>query len=100
MGVAKTAIAAAQQHDTLARASQIGQQALLVVGEDLRSDRHAPHEIASASAGTVRPSASATVLRPEMLSVAIIDQRVEIIGGEEDDVATLAALATIGPPAF
>src|SRR5437879_5860348 len=100
MAVAKAAIAAAQQHDTLARADQVGEEAFLVVGENLRPDRHAQHDVAPLRTRLVRPGAAAPVLCPEMLLVAVIDQRVEIVGGEEDDVAALAALAAIGPAEF
>ncbi len=40
MGVAEAAIAAAQQHDALARRVEVGEQGLLVVVEDLRADGH------------------------------------------------------------
>ncbi len=35
-----------------------------------------------------------------MLLVAVIDQRVEVVGGDQDDVAALAAIAAIGPAEF
>src|SRR5216684_5853443 len=35
-----------------------------------------------------------------MLSVAVVDQRVQIVGSEENDVAAPAALAAIGPAEF
>src|SRR6266702_3724950 len=100
MAVAKAAIAAAQQHDALARTGQVGNEALLVVGENLRPDRYAQHGVAPLGAGFVRAGAAAPVLRPEMLLVAVIDQRVEVVGGDEDDVATLPAIAAIGPAEF
>jgi len=64
MRVAEPAIAAAQQHDALPGTDQVGEQALLVVGEYLGSDRHSQHEVAPAGAGAVRPGAAAAVLRP------------------------------------
>ena len=48
-------------------------------------------------AGAVRAGAAAAVLGPEMLLIAVIDQRVQIVGGHEDDVAALAAVAAVGP---
>ena len=100
MCVAEAAIAAAQQHDTLARAGEIGKHGFLVVLHDLRPDRHPQHEVATLGAGAVSPGASTPVLRPEMLPVTVIDQRVEIIESMENDVAALAALAAIGSAEF
>ena len=43
------------------------------------------------------PGAVAALRRPEMLGVAEVDQRVQVIGGDEHDVAPLAAIAAVGP---
>jgi hypothetical protein len=41
MGIAKPAIAAAQQNPALTDTSHVGEQCLAVLAEDLRADRHA-----------------------------------------------------------
>ena len=56
----------------------------LVLGENLGADRHAQHEVARRRAPVrLRARAAAAVLRPEMLLVAIVDQRVQVVGGVE-----------------
>src|SRR5437868_1640465 len=97
MCVAEPAIAAAQQHDALAGFGQIGEHGLLIVIEDLGPDRHAKHEVATLGARLIGAGATAAFLGPEMLLIAVIDQRVQIVGRLEDDVAALAAIAAIGP---
>jgi hypothetical protein len=95
--VAEPAVAAAQQNAALAGAGHIGDHGLVIIADNLRPDRHLEHEVAPAGAGTVAPGATAPVLRAEMLLVAIIDQRVEVVLRDEDDVAALAAIAAVGP---
>src|SRR6267154_1146903 len=97
MRIAEPAIAAAQQHDPLVRAGQVGEHGFLVVVEDLGPDGHAQHEIAAVGAGTVGPGSATPVLGAKMLLIAVIDQRVEIVGRDKADVAALAAHAAIGP---
>ena len=100
-GIAAPAVAAAQQHDALAHLGEVGEQrALLVVGQDLRADRHLDDEIVAARAGAVRARAGNAALRLEMLGVAKVDQRVEAGDGLEDDVAALAAIAAVGAAIF
>src|SRR5437016_1081191 len=95
MLVAESAVSAPQQHDPLLWAGQVGQHALPVVVEDLCADRHRQHEVATIGAGAVRAGAAAPVLRPKMLPITIVDQRVQIIGGLKDDVAALAAVTAV-----
>ena len=45
MRVAEAAVAAAQQHDALARRVEVGEHGLLVVVEDLGADRHLEHHV-------------------------------------------------------
>src|SRR5436190_4461335 len=97
MGIAEPAIAAAQQHEPLIRLRQIGEHGFLVVVEDLRPDRDAQHEVAAIGAGPVGPCPAAAVLRPEMLLIAVIDQRVQVVGRDKDDIAALAAHTAIRP---
>src|SRR3981189_22188 len=96
MRIAEPAIAAAQQHDPLVRAGQVGEHGFLVVVEDLGPDGHAQHEIAAVGAGTVGPGSATPVLGAKMLLIAVIDQRVEVVGRDKDDVAALATYAAIG----
>src|SRR5439155_13198996 len=97
MGIAEPAIAAAQQHDALVRPGQIGKHGFLVVVEDLRPDRDAQYEVAAMGAGAIGASAAAAVLRPKMLPVAVINQGVEVVGGDKGDVAALAAITAVRP---
>src|SRR5262249_47629025 len=57
--------------------------------------RHGQDEVAPAGAGALAPGAAAPVRRAEMLLVAIIDQRVEVVLSEKDDVAAFAAVAAV-----
>src|ERR1041385_6944826 len=100
MRVAEPAIAAAQQHGALPGLSQIGQHGFLVVVEDLGPYRHAQHEVAALGAGLVGAGPATAFLGAEMLLIAVIDQRVQILGRLEDDVAALAAIAAIRPAEF
>ncbi len=95
MGVAKPAVAAAQQHPALPRPGKVGDHRLAVLAEDLRPHRHAQHEFAAARAGAVAAGAAAPVRRAEMLLVTIVDQRVEIVLGDDHDSAALAAVAAV-----
>ena len=76
---------------------QVGEQgALLIVGEDLRSDRDLDHQVLAAGAGTVRACPALSAGRAEMLGVAEVDQRIEAGHRLEDDVAALSAVAAVG----
>src|SRR6185312_1478544 len=93
--VAEPAIAAREQYDTLARTGQIGEHDLLAVIEDFGADRHAQHQLLAVCAGTLAAGAAAPVLGAEMLPVAIVDEGVEIVLGDDDDVSALAAVAAV-----
>src|SRR5262249_37637948 len=75
---------------------QIGEQRRLVVGEDLRAGRDRQHEVAAAGAGARLPGAAAAILGAEMLPVAVVDQRVEVVLRGKDNVAASAAVAAVG----
>ena len=81
----------------VARARQIGEQRLLVLGKHLRSRRHMHDHVCAAGAGSVLAHAGAAVLGLEMLLVAIVDQRVEIGDALRPHIAALAAVAAVGP---
>ena len=75
---------------------QIGEQRLLVLGEDLRAGRHLDDAIGAVRAGAVLAHAVAAALGLEVLLVAIVDQRVEVVDALDPDVAALAAVAAVG----
>ena len=83
------------QHDLLARRVQIGQQRFLVVGQDLRADRHAYVHVVRAGAGAVRSGTVAALARPEVLRVAKVDQRVQVGHRLEHDIAAASAGAPV-----
>ena len=93
--IAEPAVATAQQQHALPGRIQIGQHRLVVVGDDLRADRHLDHHRRRACPGLVGPGAIAALLRPKVLRVAEIDQRVQVLHRLEHDVAALAAVAAI-----
>src|SRR3546814_17919940 len=66
-GVAASAVAAAKHDDALARPGEIGKHSLLVVGQDLRADRHLDPQILASRAGAVRSSAAIASLRTVLL---------------------------------
>src|SRR6185312_17435835 len=93
MRVAEAAIAAFQQHMPLARLLQIEQHGLVVFVEDLRADRNLEHHAFTGGAAAIGAHAVMADLGAEMLLIAVIDQRVEIGHGLDDDVAAAAAIA-------
>ena len=93
------AIAAAAQHDALARARS---RSASTVSRSSSSRICVPIGTGittSGAAAPVRslPGAVAALRRPEMLRVAEIDQRIEVLGRDEHDVAALAAIAAVRP---
>ena len=99
-GIAAAAVAALEQDDPLADLGEVGEDMLLVVGQDLGADRHLDDQILAAGAGLVAAGAALAARRPEMLGVAKVDQRIEALDRLEDDVAALAAVAAVGPAIF
>ena len=74
MGIAKAAIAAAQEDPPLAGPGQIGEHLAVLVVHDLGPDRDGQDEILAAGAGALAARTSPAVLRPEMLAIAKVDQ--------------------------
>ena len=72
------------------------QHGLAVLVEYLGPDGNAQHEGLACGAGAVAPGTAAPILRPEMLLIAVVDQRVEIGRGLEDHVGAPSAVAAIG----
>jgi len=63
---------------------------------DLSPDRYPQGEVLTIGTGAFAPGARPAVGCAEMLPIAVVDQGVEIVGHRKDDVAALAAIATIG----
>ena len=95
MRVAEAAIAALGQHDALSDLREIGEQRLIVLIENLRSDRHLEDNVGAVRAGAVLAHAVAAGLRLEVLLVAIIDQRIEAFDAFRNDVAAAPAVAAV-----
>ena len=94
--VAEAAVAAAQQGDGFARRVHVRQEGFLVVIENLRADGDFDEQGGRAGACTVRPGAVAALAGAEMLSVAEVDQGVEVLDRLEHDIAAAAAVAAVG----
>ena len=100
-GVAAPAVAALEEVDALPVDREVGEQrALLVVGEDLRSDGDLDDQVLAARAGHVAARAALAARGAEVLGVAEVDQRVEAGHRFEHDVAALAAFAAVGAAIF
>ena len=95
MRVAVAAIAAAAEHDSLAGLVEVGDQRFAVVIEDLGAEGDADQHVLGRGPGAVRPGAVAALRGAEMLGVAEVDQRVEVLDRLEDDVPAAPAIAAI-----
>src|SRR5262249_30139473 len=93
--VAKTAVATPQKNPPLAGTDQVSEHQAVVGIHDLGSDRDLQHEILAIRAGPLAPSAGPAVGCPEMLSIAVVDQGVEIVSHGKDDVTSLAAVPAV-----
>ena len=72
----------------------------MILCHDLCADRHLDHHVRRVGSGPVRACAIAALLRPEVLRVAKVDQRVQVGHGLEDDISAFAAVAAVGPAEF
>src|ERR1700730_14244207 len=93
MRVAEAALAAFGQHEFFAERGESVDQGLAVLIEDLRSDRHLEHDRLAIGAMAVLAHAIGTLLRLEVLLIAIVDQRVQAIDHFDDDIAAATAIA-------
>src|SRR5579875_89607 len=93
MRIAETAIAAAREDHALADFGQIGKEMLVL--ENLGADRHFENGVGPLAAGAVLSHAVAAGLGPEMLLVAVIDERIEPVDAERDDIAAAPAVAAV-----
>ncbi len=87
MQVAETAIAALGETIALADFRNVADQRFVVFLENLRADRHLEDHVVAFAAGHVAAHAVHAGLGPEMLLVAVIDQRVEPVHGLHPDIA-------------
>ncbi len=94
-GIAKSAIAPAQQHDALPRRNEVGKHRLAVLIEDFRAGWQRQHDIGALGARAVLAHAMSALLRLEVLLIAVVEQRVEVGHAFEDDVAASAAIAAV-----
>src|SRR5688572_16567053 len=100
MRIAEAAVAALGEQRAIAHLRQVGEQRLLVFGVDLRAGGHLDDAILAVGAGAVLTSAIAALLRLEVLLVAVVDERVEIVDALRPNVAALAAVAAVGAAEF
>src|SRR4029453_16145513 len=97
LGIAEAAVPAAQQHNAIAGLSEIGDQALAVLIEDLGPGGKREHDIGALNPGAVVAHAVAALLRLEMLLVAVVEQGVEVRHAFDNDIAAFAAVAAVSP---
>src|SRR5262245_9696901 len=97
MGIAKAAIAAARQKNPISCMSKIGNQGLVVLLEDLGSDRHLEDDSLPGRAVALAPHAMAAGLGLEMLPVSIVDQGVEAFDRLGMNIPAAATIAAIRP---
>ena len=83
MQVAVAAVAALGDDDPLADLGHVGQQRLVVLGEDLGAARQAQHDVLARAAGALAAHAVMAGLGLEVLGVAVVDQRVEPVDAFE-----------------
>jgi hypothetical protein len=97
VGVAETAIAALGEHHTLADVREVREQGLAILLVDLGTGGHLKHDIGPVGAVTVLAHATVAALGPEVLLVAVVDERVQPVDGLGDHIAALSAVTTVRP---
>src|SRR5690606_32328713 len=100
MQVAETAIAALGKTIALADFGNVADERFVVFLENLRADRHFEDNVVALAAGHVAAHAMHAGLGPEMLLVAIIDQRVEAVNGLHPHIAAASAVAAVWTAEF
>src|SRR5262245_22284591 len=96
MRVAESAVAAFCQDELLTSLGEVGEHGLLILIDDLRTDRHFEDDVRTLGAVPVLAHAVAAGPRLEMLLVAVVDQRIEPVDGLHHDVAAASAVAAAG----
>ena len=97
MGIAETAIAALQEDEPVAGFGEIGENFLAIFIQNLGAGRHFQDDILAARAGAPLPHAVGAALRLEVLFVAEVDQRVQIVDALENHVAAAPAVTAVWP---
>ena len=98
--VAAPAHPAFEQNHALAHFGKVREKLLALFVEDLGADRDFDHQVRGAGARAVLAHAMTSALGAEVLGVAEIDQRIEAGHRDHDDIAALAAVASIRPAVF
>ena len=96
MHVAEPALAAVRNQQALAVCGEVADD---LVGFDVvhdGADRHRDGDVLSALAVHLPAHAVLAALRAELLLVAEVDQRVEVLVGLQPDVAAVATVAAVG----
>ena len=99
-GVPRASPAPAGNDDARARRRQVGEQRLLVLGQDLGADRQRQDHVLAPRPGAVGAHAVVAALGTEVLAIAEVDQGVEAVYRLDDHVAAFAAVAAIGAAEF
>ena len=93
--IAAAADAALRQQDALARPGEVGDHGFLVLVQHLRAHRQLDDQVLAAGAAAVLAHAVMAAFGLEMLLVAEIDQRVQIVHRLGIDIAAAAAMAAV-----
>ena len=97
MRIAEPAVAALQKDEPLAGTGEISEHQAVIFIHDLGADRNPQNQIFAVGAGPLAAGTGPAVLRPKMLPISVIDQRIEVLGRDKDDVAAFAAIAAVRP---
>ena len=100
MGVAVSAIAAAQKHYALPGLGQVQQHMLAILIQNLGSRRNLQDDVVAFTASALTPHAMGASFGFVVLLVAKIDECVEIIDTLNDYIAAATAIAAVGPTMF
>src|SRR6185312_4744256 len=94
--VAETAVAAFGNEGAVADIDEIGDQRLLILGEDLSAGGHLQNAVFAVCASAIAARPACAVPRLEVLLIAVVDERIEIVDAHRPHVAATAAVATVG----
>ena len=100
MRVAKAAFAATGNQNALANFCKVGDGKLAGFINERGADRHFQGHILAACTCAIPARAVFAALGFEVLLVAIVDQRVQIVDRLHIDVSALAAIAAVGATKF
>src|SRR5690606_26172198 len=95
VGIAEATIAPARNPRALAGLGHVRDERLTVLGQNLGSGRHLDDAVVTAGAGAIAAHAGNAVLGLEVLLIAKVDQRVQVLDALDPDVAALAAVTPV-----